>query len=242
MARITPGLLLPSLETDGKQVVVTTPSSAGFKTWFTAAGDSGSVKGAGQRIRMSWTAEEARGEKSVVLQFSEPIEIHDGQGLIKPVHSWSFDDTISMKAILPSSSYSINTGSLGNCNAVDTGLGFHLIVPAAGNGGHDINLSTAVPVPADNNDGYWDVDYNTGEITPSESPGEAKWNLIDVPITTAFLMKLPLGHNTGVLDVDVYKVEWFHPNWRLEVVVDKQSAGLGEFAGWLLCFRRDVTI
>ena len=241
MTSIMPGILLPALEEDGKQLVVTSPSTDGFKTWFTGVGDSGSIKGAGNKFHLSWSAGDSRGEKTVEFSFNSPTEIHDGQVIFKPVDNWSFDDSVTFYAVLPSTNVSVNDSGEGNCNSIDTGQGFNIIIPAI-SGAHDVDLAKAVPVPSDDSTGYWDVNHNTGVISMSASPGSARWNLITAEIKVAFLMKIPLGHQTGVLDIDVYKVEWIHPNWKMVMKIDKQSDGAGDVAAWLLCFRRDTSI
>lgn len=224
---------------DGREIVVMSPSTEGLKTWFFGAGD-GDDRGGGTRIRLAWTAEEARGVKTVDIQFSEPVEVHDGQAVFSPAANWSPDDIVNLFAVLPATTTTPNGGGTGNCNRVPTGLGYDIIVPAAGNGAHDI--VTPVPVPAEARDGHWECDYGTGVVTPSPLPGAAPYYMLGVELQVYFLRNMPLGHGTGVLDVDVYKTEWIHQNYKLRVSVDKQSAGAGVFAAWLLGFRKYNTL
>jgi hypothetical protein len=229
---------------DSRQVVVISPATEGWQTWLTGAGDTLSppAVGTGTKIRLSWTAEESRGLKTVDIQFIEPIEVHDGQAVFYPVGNWTPDDCMSMKVIIPANSTTTNGGGTGNCNRVPSGLGYDVIVPAAGNGAYDIDLSTAVPLPAPSKDGYWDVDYDDGTVTASEHPGNAAFHLIAAEVKVGFLNRMPAGQAHGVIDVDVYKTEWIHNGWKIRVECDKQSAGAGEFGGWLLTFRHTVNV
>lgn len=234
------GYQVPALENDGKILVTPYPASEGYKTWFTGAGDQLSplVRGGGQRIKLQWDANENRGAKQIDLQFAEPVEMHDGGAFYSPVNSWSIDDNMTVRLIMPATVTTIS-GS-GNCNRVASGLGYDVVVPAAGDGGHEVDLTTAVPVPDPNNQGFWNVDHDTGVITPG-SPGASGFNLLTVEVPANFLRNVPLGHPMGHFDIDAYKAEWVHPTWKIRIIVDKQSAGAGDFAGWLLCYRKNLT-
>lgn len=225
---------------DGKPIITVYPAREGTQTWFTGRGDTLSPpeRGMGQKIRLSWDAVEARGAKSASLNFIEPVEIHDGQGIIKPPENWGLDDTINLYVSFPATVVVANTSSLGNSTLVPTGLGYNVVIPMV-SGTHDVDLAAAVPIPASSRTGYWDVDSTTGIISTASEPGAGGFHLIDVPGPNAYLLnEIPLGQPTGIFDVDVYKSEWVHNNWNVIVEVDKQSSGSGDFAGWLLMFRR----
>ena len=235
------GYQVPALEDDGKIIVTPYPASDGYKTWFTGAADQltpSIVRGGGTRIRFHWTDGEARGAKSVDLQFAEPIEMHDGGAQYSPVVDWSMDDLLHVKLVMPATVTSVS-GS-GNCNRVPTGLGYDVIVPAAGDGGHQVDLALATPVPTPNNDGYWNVDHDSGVITPGV-PGASGFHLLSVEVVANYAKGIPLGHPMGEYEIDAYKAEWIHPKWIIRITVDKQSAGAGDFAGWLLCYRKNLT-
>jgi hypothetical protein len=242
MSIVEDGFLVPSLERDGKIIVTPFPASEGYKTWFTGAGDQLSplVRGGGQRIKLAWDAAEPRGAKSIDLRFAEPVEMHDGGAHYVPVVNWGVDDLMTVKVVLPAT---VTTASgAGNCNKVPSGLGYDIVVPAPGNGGFNVDLAVdAVPVPAKAKDGFWDVDYNTGIIKPSVTPGAAGYHLLALEVTATFLRNVPLGHSLGEYNIDAYKVEYIHPRWLIRITVDKQSAGAGDFAGWLLMFRENLT-
>lgn len=234
------GYQVPALENDGKVIVTPYPATEGYKTYFTGAGDQLDplVRGGGPRLRVSWDNIEDRGAKSVEIQFSEPVEIHDGEGY--HTGTWDLDDLLDFQLIMPATATTVS-GS-GNCNRVDSGLGYDVIVPAPGNGGYEADLSLAVPVPADlqNPNGYWDVDHDTGEVTPSATPGQAKFHLFSAEQEVYFVRRVALGHPLGCFTVEPYKAEWIHPRWKLKMIVTKNSAGAGNFAGWLLAFRKQL--
>lgn len=228
-------------EEDKKLVVVTSPSTEGWMTFFTGADDDtsptppASGRGTGTRIRISYAAEET-GTKAVDLQFKEPVEVHDGGGWY---NGFGMDDLINFSVVMPATAIVSNGTNTGNCNLVPMAPGGPpmVIVPAAGNGAYDVDLATAVPVPANGKTGYWDADHNTCEITASEEPGSAKWHLLAVPIQSYFLRTMPLGNPLGLLDVEVYKAEWVPKQWIIRVSITKTSTTAAEFAGWIMLFR-----
>src|SRR4030067_1051868 len=224
---------------DGKLIVMISPSSEGLKTWFTGAGDELDPisRGTGTRLLLSWSNDESRGQKSVDIQFSEPVEVHDGQAVMSG--SWSPDDYIDLSAIIPSTETMPNVSGTGDVNRVPTGLGYDVIVRAAGDGAYD--LTNGVPVEAPSGDGYWDVEPLTGEITPGAIPGGSRYHMLSIPLEVFFLRRIPLGQGHGVLDVDVYKTEWIHQNWFVRMAVTKNSSDAGTLGGWLLTFRKNVT-
>lgn len=240
---IEPGLLLEAREQDGKGVVVNSPATEGWRAWITGAGDDldptppASGRGEGTKLRLSFTGAET---KSVSIQFTEPVELHDGQLFYTPVINWTMDDRWDFKIELPATIVTPNGLNAGNCNLIPQ-TGYNIIIPAAGDGTHDVVLTDAVPIPTDSSNGFWDVVYNTGEITPSATPGSAKWFLFDVPLNSWFLKNMPMGHPLGVFDSDIYKTEYCHQSWLLTLTVTKNSIGVGEVGGWLMCFRRNTT-
>lgn len=227
-------------EPDGRLIVAPFPAMVGANTSFTGRGDDivNGIPGKGPYIRVSWADGDPRGAKQVDMRFLEPIQLHDGGAFYQG--NWTPVDTLTVRAMMPATVATENVEGEGNCNLVPIAPGAFLIVPAAGDGGHDVVLTSAVPVPAPAFDGFWDVDEPSGIIVPSSDPGHAKWHLLTVPQTAAFLNEIPLGALTGVFDIDVYRAEYFHPTWTLRVEVDKQSDFAGTLAGWFLVYRRNV--
>ena len=232
---------------DNKQVVVTYPATNGFNTRFVG------VDGNDQAIALSFSD---AGTQSVNLSWPYPVEIHDAGVHWSPTQEacflkdlaprWDFEDTFSAIAILPATPCTPNGGGTGNANKVPIGGGANLIVPAAGDGAWDVDLETAVPVPADSIDhetgaivaaGYWDCNYYTGVVTPSATPGSAKFYLFDFENQAPLLYKIPTGDPDGSFDIDASKVEWIHPRWIIRFECTKVTAGAGKIGGWLMLFR-----
>lgn len=226
-------------EPDGKPVVVMSPSTEGWMTWFTGAGDDlsptppASGRGDGQKLEIDFAGPET---KEVAIQMLEPVEIHDGQLCWDPA-LWTKADRWSFFVRMPATVTTPNAG-LGNCNLVDLG-GYNLIVPAAGDGSHDIDLAQAVPVPMTG--GYWDANHATGVVTPSVTPGKADWGLFDVQIQSYFMKNMGLGNPLGIFDIDTYKAEWISERWKLVLEVVRATAGAADVSGWLMFFRENST-
>jgi len=241
---IEQGLRLPASEDDGRQIVVQFPATEGWRTWFCGAGDDTSPtppdSGRGKGTKMSLEFTDS-GSKSLEFEFNEPVEIHDGQLFYKPVENWSIDDRFNFSINIPANSPTENGLGSGNVNLTNVG-GYNIITPDAnGLGTHDLTLADAIPVKASNQDGYWDVDHETGDVTPSTSPGSAKWHLIDIGVKSAFLKNMPMGHPLGLFDIDTYKAEWISPKWKVCLEVEKHTAGSGSVGSWLMCFRKNTT-
>ena len=230
---------------DGKQIVVINPSTEGFRTWLCGRGDDPSPvppatgRGTGPQFRLNFTAGEVPGEKVTEWSWIEPIEIHDGQMNWDPVENWGHDDEFDLSIRIPATDATSTPGT-GNVNEIDTGQGFSIYVPANGDGSHTVDLATASPVES-SGAGFWDVDHDTGSVTPSEKPGLAAWHLMSVEITAYLVRSIPMGNTIGLFDVDVYKTEWLHQGWRMRLTVRKNTAGAGMCGGWFLCFRKQIT-
>jgi hypothetical protein len=110
-------------ESDGKPVYVMSPATEGLYTWLTARGDDltptppSSGRGEGQKIHLSWdgTEDPWPETKEAVLDWMEPIELHDGHMNWDP-SKWGFADEWSFLVRLPANSPTVNGGGTGNCN------------------------------------------------------------------------------------------------------------------------------
>lgn len=236
------------VEDDGKPVYVMSPSTEGLYTWLTARGDDknptppSSGRGEGQKIYLAWTGEQGEAAyKEAVLEWIEPVELHDGHMNWDP-SNWGFADEWSFLVRLPANEPDENESTEGNCNLVEipgTGGTMHIIVPAAGDGTHDIDLDTAIPAPCGaEEDGYWSIADKWAEvIAPNSGAVKGTWNLFDFQIDMYFMKNLNCGDPRGVWDLDAYKSEWISSRWQLVLGVTRNAEGAGEIGGDLMCFR-----
>jgi len=236
----------PREATDKKPVMVISPATEGFLTFITSCGDNFSPtppdtgRGSGDQILiLTSDSNDPDYLYSKEVQFLEPVEIHDGQVCWRPVESFEAEDRFSLCARVPATQ--VTPGGLKNCVLVPTGYGFNAVVPMQpGSGTHEVNLATAGPLPNHDKTGYWDVEYNTGAVSPSATPGEAAWNLFDAELLVYFIKNVSMANPLGVFDIDVYKTEYFHQNWVLRFEVFKKNAANGKVSGWIFMFRRHV--
>lgn len=234
------GLSLSAITKDGRRIVVSAPNTEGWNSYYTGAGDQKSprVLGGGQEIYISFAGP---ADQSIEVSFSEPVEMHDGQAIYTPAANWSVQDKLNFSMILGATPSVANGGGTGNSNKYPIGGGLSFYIPAEGNGAWDINLATAVPVNSSgDNTGFWDVARDSGVVTPSATPGQAAFNLHDFPLEIFFVRKVPLGAPLGLFDVDAYKTQWIHQNWKIKINVVKVSVGAGEFSGWVLAYRKNT--
>lgn len=230
-------------EPDGKPVFVASPSTEGWMTWITSRGDDlaatppASGRGDGTPIKVSFTAP---GTQQVDINFLEPIELHDGQFSWDP-NNWDCDDTFGLSVIIPATPTTVNGSNTGNCNLVPM-TGYNVIVPAAGDGAYDVDLNVPRAVVPQAG-GYWEVDHDSGLVTPSTTPGATPWHLLDVPVESFFLKNVSMSNPLGVFDIDVYKAEWLSQAWTLRLSVNRLSSGTGPYncSGWLMMFREYST-
>lgn len=235
-------------ELDGKPRVTVTPSTRGWKTWFTGADDDAdptppaSGRGDGAKIELTFTQPET---KVLDLQFVEPIELHRGFLLQIPAADWKHDDRWSFSAYMPATTVVVNATNEGNCKLIDIG-GVNKIEPADGDGTHDVDLAMAIPVPVDDwlkPVGLWHVDLTTGAITVPADPGTGNCDLFDFAIESFFLKNMPLGYSSGEVPIDTYQAEWISERWKLRISITRVTAGAGPYtiAGWLMLFRQKTT-
>ncbi len=178
----------------------------------------------------------AAGTDSVEVQFSEPVELQKGQGCFSPAANWDVDDYVSFFAVIPANAPSSTPGT-GNVDETDLGGGLKMYTEnSSDTGSHTLDLALAVPTPVEGT-GYWNADYETGALT-GNALGTGDYLLLNVETTVGFLNQVPLGVD-GRLDIEPYKVEWIHQNWKMKIEVTKNTAGAGKFSVWLLVFRKN---
>lgn len=229
-------------ERDGKLLVTQTPSPGpGWKTYYTSAGDDPTLgRGKGEVLRVILAGEDS-GSKD--LSFNEPTWIHDGELSWYPVGNFDHGDSFSVSIIIGANVPVVNPGGTGNCNLVEIipSSGQHAIIPAAGDGTHDIDLATLIPAPSTNKQGFFDVDMETGDVSFSSSPGSADFSAYDFAVQTFFVPKWLMGNPLGVFEVDAYQAEWVSERWKIRIEVDKQSPAAGEVGGGIMVYRKHTT-
>ena len=240
------------VEDDGKPVYVMSPSTEGLMTWLTTRGDNltptppSSGRGEGTKLLLTWDASDGEeATKEVVLDWMEPIELHDGHMNFDPM-KWNFADEWSFMVRLPANTPVVNGAGAGNCNLVEipgTGGTMHIIVPAAGDGGHDIDLDVAIPAPCGKDeDGYWGITDKWNEvIAPNMGPVKGSWNLYDFQIDMYFMKNLDCGDPRGVWDLDAYKSEWISSRWKLVFKCTRATEGAAQIGGHIMLFRPGAT-
>jgi hypothetical protein len=235
----------PSEVTDRKPVVVISPATEGWLTFITSCGDNPSPtppdtgRGTGDQILIETLATNPDNHLySKEVELIEPIELHDGQVTWNPVENFGPEDRFSLMAAIPATP--VSAGGAQNCNLVDVG-GFNLIVPATpGTGTHEVNAADVAPVPTNDNNGYWAVEYNTGAVSVSPTPGQDRYQAYDAALRIYFIKNVTMSHPLGVFDIDVYKTEYFHQKWKVRFEVFKKSTADGMVTGWIFMFRRVV--
>jgi hypothetical protein len=231
---------------DGKQVVVPTPAPRGSYTWYTSCGDALTpeiVRGGGTPARITFNAEET-GTKTAELHFSEAVYIHDGEINWSSPSEFDGTDLFSVYIKFGVTTVTENIGGTGNCNLYNG----YVIIPAAGDGAYDVDLTTAHPVPSSS--GPWVVNEKTEEISifvegSIRQKFEQHIVLLTVEPPTFYLVRnVSLGSPRGIFEIDAYLVEWISKHWvaGLEVVKTKVPTTIVEVNGVLMLFRWNATV
>ena len=184
--------------------------------------------------------------KTLSIRFVDYIQV---LGASLHVTGANPDDTVSFKIMAPATSVSSVNG-VGNCNLFPIGPGKNLIVPAANDGYHNVDLTTpinvnvagnpgqptlitaATPVTAFNEDGtkygYWDWDRLTGVILPNVT-GTGNVNLFDFEMTLLnYAADVCVYAGTG--DTFKHKFGFVHrggllmPHWRCDFITSRASS------------------
>lgn len=232
---------------DHKQVVVPTPAPRGSFTWYTSHGDQldPPERGNGDLALMHWDADEAAAVKTVEIQFVDDVYVHDGEINWSPIDQFKALDNFSVYVAFPATPAPVeNVGGTGNCNVFPYGSG-NVIVPADGDGGYDVDLTTAVPLP--DSSGYWHVNEKTGVIVAGEAVDrfDMQCSLADFAGPNMYLIrKVSMNSPRGIFEIDAYLVEWLSRRWKLGFEVNKQvvpTEGV-DVIGLMMLFRWSATI
>lgn len=229
---------IPTMDHDGKQIVVQNPATEGSKTRFLGAGG---VPSDSDRVTIChrFAGPEVY---EADLQWPFPVEINDIEAHWSPPAghpnpAWNIEDKFSSWFIFPATVVAEAPGNDGNVNVIGGKITPNLL----GTGSHTLDLANAVPVPNPLGKGYYDVDLRTGAVTMSQTPGGADYDLYDFEMdnanASAAIDYVDLGHPGGWMETNPYKTEWVHPKWKVHIKVEKVTPGVGTFGGWLMGFR-----
>lgn len=242
MAEEVTGLILDPVEPDGRRVMVNSPSTEGWYTWFCGHGDDlvTPKRGKGTKLLINLSGPTTGLGEEVQVQYIEPVELQDGQVNYTPIADWNPEDEWDWGILIPATEVTPNGTTEGNCNLSDIGGGVNLIIPASGDGTHDVDLDQAVPVPA-GGVGYWEADAKTGVVTVSSNPGAGQYYLLDTAQRMWFCYEMPMGDPRGINELDTDKAEWISERWKLCFRVRRSTAGSGKAWGFIKLFRPSAT-
>jgi len=210
----------------------------GVDYYMTGCGDdiANNKRGEGVQFEIASTTTETKTLESQYLDYVLPIG-----GCVR----WSGAGPgcwATMEVVCPATGVTPNVGNTGNCNVVGG-----VIVPAAGDGAYDVDLSAAVPVPAESSDGYWDCttpDTGRGVITPSANPGYAAYHLLAVEVMASrYINRLPLVPAEGDEDIVVTMTTpaVVRAEWKLRAsIYNNGQATL--YVGWNMVCGRHTTV
>ena len=239
---------------DGKQIVLPCLFPGGVYLFVCGATDSETVRGEGDLLIVS---SETSGDTTVEMDpFLDFVYIAGGTLLFE---GGVLGDWFSARMVCPATTPVLNEANTGNCNLMDCPAcpgvpeGTKLIVPAAGNGTHDVDLATAIPVPSHDTEepGVGSGFYNWNE--PSSGAGRGTitavpgmtgdYHLLDHEVQlAAFVNRVPLL-GSGQLDVAVESVKpkKMLPHWHGRMVLHNTGhAGLK--AALMIVTARKVTV
>jgi hypothetical protein len=231
---------------DGKQVIVTTPADSGAFTWYTSRGDilpPALARGEGTEARITYAAS-ATGIEIVELQFAESVYVHDGEINWKSIDEFDGSDHFSVYVKFDQTDVVVNPGSTGNCNVIDG----YLIIPAAGDGGWDVDLDAACPIPS--SAGPWVVNERTEAITiytEGQDLGKHGQRIVlmtgIIPPDLYLVRNVAMGSPRGVFEIDAYLVEWVSSHWKIGMEVNKVKSPNAEVEinGVIMLFRWNGT-
>lgn len=234
----------PPTTSDGKPIVLPCLFPPGVFMYYAGCADD-PVNGRGQGAGFHLVKDVA-GDESLEFVFNDWVYLAGGDGVCQGAE---IGDSLTFEVIAPATTVTPNGGNTGNCNLVPLGTGMNLIVPAAGNGTHDVDLATAVPIPAgkpNEKTGYYEWDWpdeGKGNVTIGE-PGHAEFNLLDFSLTLN--RQLPkfqlLGSRAFELTVPAVNPGAMLPQWKQKITLHNHSGHTGLKVVWTIVCARYKTV
>jgi hypothetical protein len=223
---------------DGKQLITTNAFPEFCVETIVGCGDDAAQGiGAGAEFELQRSSE---GEETLEFYFIDTVWMAAGSAIFKDA---AIGDWCSFLLFAPATAVSSTPGA-GDCNLVPTGLGFNIVVPAAGDGSH--TLQTPVLVPNAGKTGYWDWDQSTtghGTITPNVY-GKGAFDMFDVELPLAkFANKVPiLGTGSVHLGIHNVRSKALYPYWKCRVTLHNHDGAHTVLFAWHLVLGRARTV
>jgi hypothetical protein len=223
---------------DGKLINLNSIFPSGLHYYESGCGD-GAGYGNGTAIQFSSSQEEV---KTLEVNFNDWVYLGGGRVLYSGA---VLGDYFSMEIYGPASTVTPNGGNTGNCNIVN-----HMIVPAAGNGAYDVDLSASTPIPAYDEEtgikvGYWNwsnPDSGKGTITAG-TPGASEWYLFDVDISMSRPQNkiniIGAGNFEALVPIKSKKIL---PHWKMKFYVNHTAGTHNLYVAASLLTARKKTV
>lgn len=221
--------------------------------YYTSSGDNLTAGTRGDGVRLVYShANGASETNSSTFRLLDYVQILGGQIRVSGSNP---DDYLTFECSAPATNATPNGANTGNCNLYDLGMGGPaMIIPAAGDGTHDVDLTTpinanvaggpgqptlitqAVPVTAskDNgeSEGFWNWNRVTGEITAAPNQDGA-YNLYNFPIKLSrYVNKLCVYSGEGCAFKQklllVHRGGPFLPHWTCTITTTRASSHAAE--------------
>lgn len=204
------------LSRDGRPVVQPVTLDAGQWHYWHGCGDSDTTLKAGEPFRLTNDGTGTDGKVVKEWRYRDPVWM--GGGWFKYTNA-DINDEVSFVIFAPATPITPNGGNTGNCHLV-----YGVLIPAAGNGAWDVDLSQAAPVPTQSGTGgYWDYTLGTnmmgaGVTTASATPGEAPYHLIPArfDLVQFVAREQLLGDGQHFYEPQNINVSLCIPEWRFE--------------------------
>lgn len=201
--------------------VTSDPKTVGGGTPFQASSTSGSVT-------TSWSYRDPTWIAGGSLKYSGAL----------------LGDYVSFTIYAPATPITPSSGgNTGNCNLHPSGI----LIPAAGDGAWDVDLTAATPIPTSDfapYSGFWNYELPSnmmgkGVLTPGV-PGESKYHLIPARVDLNRFVKRErlLGTDTVLYEPTNINVSICLPEWKFECTLHNASGSHTVEAVWRVLLSR----
>jgi len=223
----------PPMSSDNRPYTAPNMFPMGYLTEFTGVGDdvTNGVIGGGALLALSSTIVE---EKDLSFQFIRRFYLAGGAATWKGA---VLGDWVRFGLHAPATVGTSNPGAGAYVKVeVAPSSGMHVYVPhPTAQGNWDLNLTEklnskvgftkVVPVPASNQDGFFDWDMNTGDVALNVLQ-KGRYNLFDfdVPMHT-FVQKVSIiGESSQLFTVPAVKPYLCLPHWHIKLTINNSTA------------------